>query len=266
MKVAQPLRDVKRNTELLILVEILENPDGRLREVADRLGITVQAVSQYLSAMREEGLLKDQRGNLRPTRKGMQILQEHFVRLKDDVDAILRRISVIDTCVAFAGGKIRMGQKVGLVMESGKLVAYPERDSSSVGRAIEGAAPGEDILVGQLEGIVDMDLGKLLVIETPPETDGGSKAADLRRAKQGLAAFSPGLLVAADVTGSALLAKVGRPAHVVHAPVESAMSALSKGVDVAVCGTKESVDRIIDSVTNLKKETGYRIAWKTLKA
>ena len=47
----EPLRDLKKNTELLILVRILEDPTIKMREVSSDLGITVQAVSQYLSGL-----------------------------------------------------------------------------------------------------------------------------------------------------------------------------------------------------------------------
>ena len=84
----QRLRNLRRNTELLILVELLQSPSSRLKDIADRLHITVQAVSQYIAEMKKADLLRDQDGNLRPTRKGMQITQEHFTGLKDQVDSI----------------------------------------------------------------------------------------------------------------------------------------------------------------------------------
>jgi len=146
LKVA-PLRDLRRNTELLILVEIIQSPSARMKEIADKLDVTVQAVSQYLAAMRKEGLVREQKGRIRPTRKGMQLLQEHFTALKQEVDAALRRISVIDTCVAIAGGAIDQAQSVGLVMEDGMLMAYPGRKESSMGVAKEVASEGDDVLV-----------------------------------------------------------------------------------------------------------------------
>jgi len=263
---AQYLRDLRRNTELLILVEILRKPSARLREIATSVGITVQAVSQYLAEMRREGLLRDQGGNLRPTRKGMQIAQEHFTRLKEQVDTILRTISVIDRCVAIAGKRIRKGDAVGLVMEDGMLMAVPGAKASSTGIALEDSMEGDDVLVGQLEGIVDLALGELLIVEAPSEIDGGSKAADVHRVTAKIDAFSPGLLVAGDTTGAALLMKASGEFFTIHAPVESAMSALSKGVDVVFCGTRDSVDRLLGAVADLKKSTGYEIRWRVHKA
>ena len=260
------LRDLKRNTELLILVHILESPTPRLKDIAGQLGITVQAVSQYVAAMRKEGLLRDYSGRLRPTRNGMQLLQEHFGKLKDEVDSVLRRIRVIDRCVAIAGKRIEKGEKVGLIMEDGMLMAFPGQKASSTGRAIESAEEGDDVLVGELEGIVDLELGRLLVIEAPSETEGGSKAANVEQVRNKVYGFSPGLLVAGDAIGAALMMKASGEMFTIHAPIESSMSALSKGVDVAFCGTHESVDLLLQAVSGLKKSSGYEIKWKSYKA
>ena len=260
------LRDLRRNTELLILVEILESPSLRMKDVAARLGITVQAVSQYINAMRKEGLVREHSGRLRPTRSGMQLLQEHFTKLKEDVDTVLRRIRVIDSCVAIAGKKISKGQKVGLVMEDGILMAFPNQKSSSTGHATENAAEGDDVLVDELEGIVDLDLGKLLIVESPPESDGGSKAANVELVRQKIDELSPGLLVAGDTVGAALLMKSSGEFFTIHAPIESSMSALSKGIDVVFCGTHESIDQLLEAVADLKKSSGYEIKWKSYKA
>jgi len=260
------LRDLRTNTELLLLAELLQRPSARLKELSGKLGITVQAVSQYLGAMRKEGLIRESGGQARPSRKGMQLLQEHFTGLKGEVDGILRSISVIDRCVAIAGKKMAKGDEVGLVMEDGMLMAYPRQKSASTGEAMEDADEGDDVLIGRLEGIVDLELGKLLVVEAPQESEGGSKAADIERVKQRIEDFSPGLLVAGDTTGAALLMKTSGEFFTIHAPVESSMSALSKGVDVVFCGTHETIDGIIAAVTELKRSSGYDIVWKSYKA
>lgn len=262
---AEPLRDLRRNTEMLILVRLLENPSSKMRDVAGEMGITVQAVSQYMSSMRRKGLIKGQAGKMRPTRKGMQILQEHFTQLKAEVDSILRKIMVVDTCVAIAGKDITKGDRLALIMEDGTLMAMPGDKSGSKGVAMESASVGDDVLVGRLEGIVDMKLGSLLTIETPTEHDGGSKKANIARAEQLIERASPGLIAAGDVTGSALLAKATPEYVVVHAPIESSMSALTRGVDVVFCGTHDSIDQMVQAVENLRKETGYTVRWTPAK-
>ncbi len=260
-----PLRDLKRNTELLIVAELMRSPSIKLKDVGERLGVTVQAVSQYASAMRKEGLLKEQKGRLVPTRKGMQLLQEHFSRLKQDVDEILRSVSVVSRSVAVAGSRIRKGGSVGLVMEDGMMMAFEGVKSSSTGVALEDAEEGDDVLVGSLEGILDMELGRLLILEAPSELDGGSKAANTEQARQKIEAFAPGMMAAGDTVGAALLMKASGEMLTIHAPVESSMSALSKGVDVVFCGTRESAEAMLGAVSKLKAETGYDIKWRSFR-
>ena len=264
--IGRNLRDLRRNTELLILAELLLSPSAKQKDIAEDLGITVQAVSQYLSSMRMEGLIRERSGGTMPTRKGMQLAQEHFNSLKKEVDGILRKIAVIDSCVAIAGKKIRKGDRVGLIMEDGMLMAYPDREAPSIGKSIEDADSGDDVLVSQLEGIVDLELGRLLIVESPSEESGGSKTASVDRVRDKIEELSPGLLVAGDATGAALLMKTSGEFFTIHAPVESSMSALSKGVDVVFCGTRDSVDQILAAVSDLKRESGYEIKWKSYKA
>jgi len=260
------LRDLKANTEMLIMVEVLRSPSVRMKDIAHTLGITIQAVSQYLSEMKRQGLLKEMSGGLRPTRKGMQAVQEHFTALKEFIDETLRSVTVIDRTTAIAGNRVEKGQSVGLIMEDGMLMAYPSAKSSSVGKALESANEGDDVLVGQLEGIVDLELGRLLIIEAPSELEGGSKSVDIARMKDRIENFSPGLLVAADAIGSALLMKASGEFFTIHAPVESAMSALSKGVDVVYSGTHDSVDQLLQAISSLRKQSGYEIKSRTIKA
>jgi len=112
---------------------------------------------------------------------------------------------------------------------------------------------------------VDLDLGKLLLVEAPSELEGGSKVANIERVKGRVEDFSPGVLVAGDTTGSSLLMKAAGEFFTIHAPVESAMSALSKGVDVAFCGTRGSIERMLEAVQELKKASGYEIKCTAVK-
>src|SRR5207247_9669478 len=64
----------------------------------------------------------------------------------------------------------------GLFMEAGMLVAYGHRDSPSMGIANEDAAKGEDLAVRNLEGIIALRPGRILLARVPPTDEGGAKA------------------------------------------------------------------------------------------
>jgi len=257
------LRDLKKNTELVILSELLRNPSIRRKELADRLGVTEQAVSQYFSSLEEQRLITSVRGSLKLTVKGRQMLQEGLYGLRDEVDGILRDIELIDTCLAIADAPIRARDEVGLVMKGGKLYAVPGMPAASKGIARNDAEEGSELLVGNLEGVVELELGRLLALQLPSESSGGSKVADIEHGISLVRDFGYDLSVAGDLIGEIVAHRMGLDDKlIVHAPVESAISALSKGLNVLYLGTRESVSGIAAAVDVLNTESGYEFDYK----
>jgi len=258
------LRDLKKNTELVILSELLRNPSIRRKDLADRLGVTEQAVSQYFSSLEEQRLITSSgRGNLKPTVKGRQMLQEGLYGLRDEIDGILREIELIDTCLAIADAPIKARDEVGLVMKGGKLYAVPGMPAASKGIARNDAVEGSELLVSNLEGVVELELGRLLALQLPSESSGGSKVADIEHGKSLVRDFRYDLSVAGDLIGEIVAHRIGLyDKLVVHAPVESAISALSKGLNVIYLGTRESISGIATAVDRLNAESGYEFDYK----
>lgn len=253
------LRDLKKNTELLILSELLRNPSIRRRELAEKFGVTEQAISQYVSELEKEKLISQSNGVMKPTRKGRQLLQERFFGLKEEIGDILRQLHLIDTCLAIAGGKIRAKDKVGLIMRDGKLFAYPNIDSSSTGIAKNDADKDEELFVGSLEGVVDLDLGDLIALQLPSEALGGSRNIDIKRAKNIVAEFRFDEIAAGDLIGEIAAAKLNRKPSIIHAPVQASIRALSKGLNVLFLGSRDSVLEISKELDRLKLDSGYDI-------
>lgn len=257
------LRDLKKNTEFVILSELLRNPSIRRKELADRLGVTEQAVSQYFSALEAERLIASARGNLRPTVKGRQMLQEGLYGLRDEIEDILREIALIDSCLAIADGPIRAKNPVGLFMRGGKLYAATGITAASRGIARNDAEEGSEVLVGSLEGVVELELGKLLALQLPSESSGGSRSADLDRGLNIIGDFRFDISIAGDLIGEIVAHRMGVDDRLVlHAPVESALSALSKGLNVIFLGTRESIADITSAIDRLKIESGYEFDYK----
>ncbi|MEM2839036.1 MAG: winged helix-turn-helix transcriptional regulator [Thermoplasmata archaeon] len=253
------LRDLKTNTELLILAEYLKNPSVKRKDIAERLGVTEQAVSQYVSRLESRGYLSISHKSPRLTRKGVQMLQERFSRLNDEIREILRQVRIIETCVALAGAPINAGQKVGLIMKNGRLVAFPGRRSSSTGIAKVSAEKGEELLVGNLSGVVELNLGNLLALQIPSEISGGSRKIDRDIAINAIKGIRFDEIAAGDLAGEVAALRLSLKPTIVYAPIQASMSALSKGLNVLFIGTRESVDEIVGSAEDLRKKTGYSI-------
>lgn len=258
------LRDLKRNTELLILAEFMHNPSTRRRDIAERLGITEQAISQYISELEDEGLLTTSQRHPKPTKRGMQLLQERFVRLNEEIESILRRIQIIDTCIAIAGEDIRAKSRVGLIMKDGRLVAITNTDTSSIGTARNSAIRGEDILIGNLSGVVDLELGEILALEIPPETAGGSRSVDFTLARKAITGFAYDEIAVGDLIGEVVAEKLDLKPTIVHSPATSCVNALSKGLNVIYLGTRESVVDVIRNIDQLRDTTGFAISYRRM--
>ncbi len=80
------LRDLAGSTRLLILLELTTHRPRYLKDLAAKLGMTVQGVSEYMRAMAREGLVESTAGGYRATVKGVSYLHEHFVELKEFTD------------------------------------------------------------------------------------------------------------------------------------------------------------------------------------
>jgi len=256
------LRDMKRNTELLILAEFLKDPSVKRKDIAERLGVTEQAVSQYIGELEREQLLTAMQGRLKPSRKGVQLLQERFIQLNDEIKSILRQIQVIDTCVAMAAGPIRARGRVGLVMREGRLVALPNKAAGSSGIARNSADKGEEVLIGSLEGVVELDLGELLILQAPSEASGGSKKVDFSLATKAMKGFHYDEVAVGDLVSEVVAKRLHLSPTLMHAPVEATMNALSKGLDVLFLGTHDSTEEVNALIERLKNQSGYAISFK----
>jgi putative transcriptional regulator len=172
------LRDKAALTRLLLLLELQRGTHTKLRGLADKLGMTVQGVSNYVQELQRAGLVRAARGRYELTPKGRQALQEGVGELKGFADAAYQRIHVIERCAARAGQRVRAGEPVGLFMEEGVLVARPGARSPSQGVAAQDARAGDLVDVRGLEGLVALRAGRVHVLEVPAAAgDGTARAA-----------------------------------------------------------------------------------------
>ncbi len=226
------LRDIREVTKLLLLLEITRSQYTRLRPLAVKLDLTVQAVSEYMKTMRAEGLVHQVGGVYRATKRGVDYLHSRISQIRDFVDSSMRDLRIIDVASALAGRDIEEGGQVGLVMEAGRLVAYPHRGARSRGRALHAAREGEDVAVRDLEGIVELKPGRLVVLRLPTAQAGGGRGVDPARVKERMGAFRPDLVAATDPVAVAFAARMAWPIDLEFAPVEAAIDATLRGLNV----------------------------------
>ncbi len=168
-------------TQYRILVEIAERqPAVSQQEVADAIGLTSQAVSNYLQELVSAGYVKSRgRGRYEVTKEGVDWLITQTDSLQAFASHVAEEvIGRVDVESALATGTIEAGDRVSLTMRDGILHAIPGETGGATAVAVTGASAGEDIALTDFEGVVDYELGTVTIVQVPHVQDGGSHRVD----------------------------------------------------------------------------------------
>ena len=180
------LRSVNSMTKFRILVEIARNqPDVQQRDIAGRLGLSVQAISDYVRELTAEGRVETQgRSKYRITVEGMDWLMKGVGEWDRYSHALHAAIRSIAASPAIAGDDLSEGQRVGLEMRDGLIFATRDSHGEASGIAISHARTGEDVGVVDIEGIVPLKVSPVTILRQPSIRNGGSRQVDLKRLKE----------------------------------------------------------------------------------
>lgn len=249
------LRDLRESTRILFLHEVTANRHTRLRTIAERLGMTVQGTSDYAHALEKDGLLVVAGGEYRATKRGIDLLQNRLRELRSFVEQASRSTAFVETTAALAGAAIHRGERVGLFMEGGYLVAYPGRPSSSVGLAADDGVKGEDVAIRALEGIVTLKPGRITIARVP-----ASKAAAQRvsaAASRRVLRRTRGSLVATmDVEGLMAARRLRLRPRIEFAPLAGTVAAAERGIHVLLLVPEDRVAEAVEAIeaANARRE------------
>ncbi|RLG72241.1 MAG: hypothetical protein DRO11_02680 [Methanobacteriota archaeon] len=257
------LRNIRLSTKILLLLEIHSKHHTRLKPLAEKVGITIQGVSEYIKLMTKEGLIQVVGDGYRITPKGVQLLHDNIQQLKSFVDNAVEQLNLITTCVAIAMTPLKKGERVGLFMEKGLLRAYGGRKSPSMGVAIQDATPGEDVAIKNLEGIIDLEPGMITILEVPAHDKGGTRAVKLDRVKKMVEEIKCDRIGAMDIVSLVLLEKIGVTPDFDLQPVGVSIEGAQKGLNILVLGTEDSINNLITTIEqanlNAPKQIRYRV-------
>jgi predicted transcriptional regulator len=248
------LRDLAHSSRVLLLLELRRRPASRLRPLAEAVGLTQQAVSGYLKQLEADGLVRRSEGAFRVTPAGEALLEAEIADLKAFADRAARELVRVETCVAIAGAHLKKGDRVGLFMTRGRLFAFPGRKSPSVGVAQSDADEERDVLVGELEGIVEIGEAALTLVQLPAGHEGGSGAADSAWLKGFTGKRPDALWAALDEVGEGALREARIPFEFEFAPFESAKAALERGVSPMYVGGPETVGMLVAAIEAAKAQ------------
>jgi putative transcriptional regulator len=257
------LRDLRESTQVLFLHEVSANRHTRLRSIAERLGMTVQGAADYAHRLEAEGLLVVADGEYRATKRGVQYLQLRLRELRSFVEQAGRSMAFVETTAALAGTAARRGDRLGLFMEDGYLVAYPNRPSTSTGVAAEDASKGDRLAVRGLEGIVDLRPGRVSLVRIGPASLSAGRNVTpstrkvLQRARHAAVATM-------DVPGLAAARRLGLRTRIEFGVIPAVIEVAERGMNVVLFLPEEHAAEALQAIEEENAKLEDKIPYESL--
>jgi putative transcriptional regulator len=122
---AQILKSKNLATKFQIMVEIAAHqPNIQQKDIAPRLGITSQAVSEYIRELIKDGWLSSEgRSRYKVTNEGVDWILQMSRQLHSYAWFVSKAVADISTTTAIADSNLSAGQPASLHMKNGLLFA-----------------------------------------------------------------------------------------------------------------------------------------------
>ena len=265
------LRNKGEFTKFQILLEVMRNqPHVKQKDISDKLGITIQAISKYFKKLAKEGLLEagSERADYHLTPKAITKLREDVRALESYVTEVKHDLKIEHAWPAIATQTIKAGQEIGLIMKEGVMytTAADSTTAEAKGIALADAKPGEDLGLRDLHGKVKVNQGKILIVKLPSIRKGGSRAVDLAKVKAIYDEFAPDRIGVMGAVGRAVLNKLELKADIEFGIGRSAAIAASRGLNVFVLVVGRMVNRMIQEIDQINMKTAGNIIYEVKDA
>ncbi len=233
-------------TKFQILIEVAANqPNVRQKEIADKIGVTPQAVSEYIKELVAEGhIYSEGRVRYRITKQGVEWVLENANDMKRYARYVMSDvISHVSTWTAIAEEDIKKGTRVYLRMSKGLLYVSTGSITNASGTTISDAKQGEDVGVTDLQGLIDLENASITVCKVPRVERGGSKNVDIERLRS--LANSKSYIAIVGVESLVALRKIEREPDVMFGAKESVIEAAYHGLSSLLLAIDEEVPSIL---------------------
>jgi len=234
-------------TRFRILVAIAERqPAVSQGEIAEAVGVTSQAVSEYIRELIDEGLVeKEGRSRYRVTKEGVDWVFQSATDMRRFVDRVTDDVlGSVQEDAAIAESAVDAGETVSLSLSDGLLHATPGDEGRATGVTTTDADAGDVVGVTGFEGVIDLDPGHVSVVQVPPVRSGSvENTAEIETACEDVP-----IVTAAGVEAVVALRDVGIEPTTYFAPGEVVADAASRGLDAAVVATQDTVGRVTDAL------------------
>jgi putative transcriptional regulator len=245
------LQSKRSATQYQILIEIAERqPAVSQQEIADSIGITSQAVSNYLQDLVEHDFVqKHGRGRYEVTKEGVDWLITQTTDLREFVDHVSEDvIGEVEIETAIATTAIADGESVSLTMADGVLHATPGEGGSATAVAVSAADAGQDVGITDFDGVLEYDLGTVTIVSIPPIRDGGSSDVDHEVVAE--TAADHDLVAVSGTEAVATAAAAELDVDIQFATAAAVEEAAAKGLDVCLLAVADDLAGLTDTLRN----------------
>jgi putative transcriptional regulator len=252
VNMAQILKSKNLATKFQIMVEIAAHqPNIQQKDIAPRLGITSQAVSEYIRELIKDGWLSSEgRSRYKVTKEGVDWILQMSRQLHSYAWFVSKTVADISTTTAIADSDLSVGQPASLYMKDGLLFASDViKNKGAKGITVTEAKKGQDVGIRNIEGVIKLEPAKVMIDKVPNVQDGGSGSTNLARLKREVKEAR--LVGVMGTEALVALMQVGVKPDYVHGVREAAIEAAYCGLSfLVVC----SEDKVSILVTRLAEE------------
>jgi putative transcriptional regulator len=228
------LRSKREASRFQILVEIAEHqPAVRQLEIADKIGVTPQAVSEHIRELVEEGMISmSGRSNYVVTKAGIAWVMEHATSLESYIRHIrLDIFQHISVWTAVAAEDLKSGDVVGLYMKDGYLYAG-KKPRSATATVYADVQKNEDVGIVDVNGIIDHHEGIIHVCKVPRIQHGGSRRVEKDKLNEIVALTQ--MTAAVGIEASVALKSIGRNPDFFFGAGDGVIEAAHHGITCAI--------------------------------
>jgi putative transcriptional regulator len=243
---AQILQSKNLATKFQIMVEIAAHqPNIQQKDIALRLGITSQAVSEYVRELtKDRWLSSDGRSRYKVTRQGVDWILQMSRQLHSYAWFVSKAVADISVTTAIANSDLSVGQPASLYMKDGLLFASQFIDGKGAkGVAVTAAKKGQDVGIGEVEGVIKLESAKVTIAKVPNVQDGGSGSADVTRLRKELKEVR--LVGIMGTEALVALTQIGVEPDYVHGVREAAIEAAYCGLPFLVICSEDKTSVLV---------------------
>ncbi len=222
----------------------------RQRDVADSLGITVQAVSKHFRRLLAEELVAFSGVEYVLTPRGLEKLTEYTKFLQGQTRKAASCLRTERLWSAIACKPIRAGEEVGLVMKNGVICAVSRnsKDAKAFGTAVLETPKGEDVALRNMRGTIKLRPGSVTVVTIPSINRGGSRKVDLVKVRKIQMRSNPERIGVMGTVARAVAIKLNLKVDFEFGVSRSAAMAALRGLNVLVLSTGRMTNRVLEEV------------------